>query len=132
MTIMQMKRSPEPGEPKLVHVTVDSGHSADLALDNENFNPTVVAFTHNLMITGASMMGYTLRAESEDSFSVWYCETKISDNTVRITDYGVVLTTKLGSLAGKLPAHVLSMAADLEQCAALGMPVRKEPASLWP
>lgn len=121
-----MKRPPEPGEPAIIHKTVNTGDVQRLAICPENFNPKILD-----QMTGMHekpLAGYRLEAISDQWFYVVRDadDVRLTQNFVRRRGNDLFLDTTI--VTDDMEAQEALMIADLEQCAALMLACQWAPA----
>ena len=119
------KHPPGPGQPKLVHDTVQTRHRAEYALDFANYDPRSIRVAERMFETGESVGGFQFKLiplllQTHRHFLVITVE-PITSNYVGIEQGSIMLATNILPAAAAEPAESLDMLADIEQCAAVAL-----------
>lgn len=105
--------------PQIIHRTVESGDVQSFDLSASNFNADALMVIPQM--TNRAIHDFRLRVEPRPNilrfWVVWH-GVEITQNEVRIDGENVRLDTHVVSAA---PREIMSMAADLEQCAAIAL-----------
>ena len=122
------KHPPGPGQPKLVHDTVQTRHRAEFALDLANYDPRSIRVAERMFQTGERIGGFQLKlipllVQTHRHFLVITVE-PVTSNYVGVEQGSIMLATNILPAAAAEPPESLDMLADIEQCAAVALAIQ--------
>jgi hypothetical protein len=110
--------------PWIWHHTTNTGHTTELSITDENFDPKVLEQMHGM--TRKPLHGFRLflysRTPASVAFYVLWNNAPVSYNQARKTPEGNIdLETSLTPEGCGMDPPLMGMMADLEQCAAIAL-----------